>query len=100
MSDVKTTFETFVSSLPESVRADRRQVLAVCRAAQVEVPYKERFYLTTHVPQRSRNNPNPSPVEYLAIPSPTSGKDFWVQKAEVGTLLQALTSFAQREGLI
>jgi len=100
MSDTKTTFSELVASLPESVRADKRQVLAVARAAGVEVPYSERFYLTTHTPQRSARNPNPAPTEYLAIPSPNSGRDFWVQKSEVIKLIEGLTAFAQSNGLL
>ncbi len=100
MTDVKTTFSDLVASLPDSVRADRRKVLAVAKAAGVEVPYEERFYLTTHTPQKSSSNPTPQPTKYLAIPSPTGNRDFWVQSSEVGKLIEGLTAFAEREGLI
>ena len=95
-----TTFDQFKASLPENVRSDQRQLLAVAKAAGVEVPYSERFYVVTHTPRKTKSNENPQPTEYVAVPSPTSSKDLWVQKSEFQKFLGALTAFGEREGLV
>ncbi len=99
MSNV-TTFEQFKASLPENVRSDRRQLLAVAKAAGVEVPYEERFYMVTHTPSKTKNNDNPQPTEYVSVPSPTSSKDLWIQRSEFNKFLSTLQAFGEREGLI
>ena len=94
-----TTFEQFKASLPENIRSDRRQLLAVAKAAGVEVPYSERFYTLTHTPRKTKSNENPQPTEYVSVPSPTSSKDLWVQKSELAKFLNNLQEFVEREGL-
>jgi len=96
----KTNYADFKASLPEAVRSDKRQLLAVARAAGVEVPLEERFYLTTHTPKRTRDGSEPAPTEYVAIPNPVGGRDFWVRKSEFGNLVNALINFGVSEGLI
>ena len=95
-----TTFEQFKASLPENIRSDRRQLLAVAKAAGVDVPYGERFYTLVHTPRKTKSNENPQPTEYVAVPSPTSSKDLWVQRSEFNKFLSTLTAFGEREGLI
>lgn len=95
-----TTFDQFKASLPENIRSDRRQLLAVAKAAGVEVPYSERFYTLIHTPRKTKNNENPQPTEYVSVPSPTSSKDLWIQKSEFNKFLASLQAFGESEGLV
>lgn len=87
------TFEEFKKSLPEDVTTDMEKLLAVCKAAGVEVPLENRFYVKTHTPKKSRNNPEPEPTEYVVIPHPLGGRDFWVRKQDFSSLLDSANTF-------
>ena len=86
-------YEDFKNSLPADVVNDKEKFLAVCKAAKVEVPIDERFYVKVHTPNKSRNHPNPKPTEYVVIPHPLGGRDFWVRKKDFGALLDGANKF-------
>jgi len=93
------TFEEFKATLPESVTSDMERLLAVCKAAEIEVPLSERFYIKTHTPKKSKNNPEPEPTEYVVIPHPLGGRDFWVRKQDFPALLEGANSFKSKLGI-
>lgn len=96
-----TTYEELCASLPDSIRENREQVLAICREAKVEVPLSERFYVKNHTPQQSKNNPNPQPNDYVVVPNPRGGRrDLWVRKEDFASLLSAGIEFGTRTGLV
>jgi len=92
------TFEEFKKNLPVDVTTDTEKLLAVCKAAGVDVPLVDRFYVRTHTPKKSRNNPEPTPTEYVVIPHPLGGRDFWVRKEDFPSLLEGANSFRERLG--
>jgi hypothetical protein len=92
------TFEEFKSTLPESVTSDMEKLLAVCKAADVNVPLENRFYIKTHTPKKSAYNPEPQPTEYVVIPHPLGGRDFWVRKQDFSALLDGANTFRDTLG--
>ncbi len=92
------TFEKFKSELPESITGDTEKLLAVCKAADVEVPLGDRFYVKIHTPKKSKNNPNPQLTEYIVIPHPLGGRDFWVRKQDFSALLDSANNFRDTLG--
>ena len=90
------TFEEFKASLPEDVVSDKERLLAVCKAAEIAVPLSERFYIKTHTPKKSKNNPEPGPIEYVVVPHPLGGRDFWVRKEDFGALIDGANQFRDK----
>lgn len=93
------TFEEFKAKLPEDVTGDTEKLLSVCKAAGVDVPFDDRFHVKVHTPKKSRNNPDPQPTEYVVMPHPLGGRDFWVRKEDFAMLLDSANVFRQKLGL-
>jgi len=92
-------FEDFKANLPENVINDKEQLLAVCKAAKIDVPLEERFYIKIHTPKKSQNNPDPKPTEYVVVPHPLGGRDFWVRKEDFSALMDSAINFRTKLGL-
>jgi len=93
------TFDEFKASLPEAIVNDKERLLGVCKAANIEVPLDERFYVKTHTPKVSKRNPEPEATEYVVIPHPLGGRDFWVRKADFASLIAGANTFKDKLGL-
>lgn len=95
------TYEEFRATLPESIRSNHEQVLAICREAKVEVPLSERFYVKNHTPQQSKANPDPKPTDFVVVPNPRGGRrDLWVRKEDFPSFLSAGLEFGTKAGLV
>jgi len=93
------TFEEFRANLPENVTNDKEQLLAVCKAAGIDVPLDDRWYVKLHTPKKSRNNPDPKETEFVVIPHPLGGRDFWVRKVDFPALMDSAASFRSKLGI-
>lgn len=94
MSETSLSYRDFCATLPESVTSDQERLLSVCKAAKVEVPLEDRFYVKNHTPKKSRFNADPQPTDYVVIPHPKGGRDFWVEKSDFPALIAAASTFS------
>lgn len=92
-------FEEFKATLPDEVVSDREKLLRVCKAAGVDVPLSERFYLKKYTPRGNRHNPTPAETEFVVIPHPLSRRELWVRKEDFAKLLESAQEFKQKLGL-
>lgn len=77
---------------------DHERLLSVAKAAGVEIPLDQRFYIKNHTPRKTKNNPEPTETEYVVLPSPSSSRELWVQRGDFNEFLQAAQSFKERLG--
>jgi len=95
MSENNPTYDEFRATLPESVTSDTERLLNVCKAAKVDVPLAEQFYVKNHTPKKGRNHPNPEPIDYVVIPHTKGGRPFWVECSDWPALLKAANAFGE-----
>ena len=93
------TFDDFKKTLPNEVVDDREKLLRVCKAAGVDVPLSERFYLKRYTPRGNRHNPNPAETEFVVIPHPLSRRELWVRREDFAKFLDSAQEFKQKLGL-
>lgn len=94
------TYDELCEGLPENIRNNQEMLLGICKQAKVDVPMESRFYQKNHTPKANKNNPEPTEVEYIVVPSPQGGRDFWVRKEDFADLITGAIVFGEAEGLL